>query len=115
MTGSVSSSCHGDQRWRKNSAARFAVSWRPAGMWSGASAGNGGSDYDRRNKCPIAAPVYPHSRRLAVRACASLSRQGSTGFAMNATKILWGHVLLVCTVVLLFLWTATEWTAWQLA
>jgi hypothetical protein len=34
---------------------------------------------------------------------------------MNATKILWGQVLLVCAVVILFLWTATEWTAWQLA
>ena len=34
---------------------------------------------------------------------------------MNATKILWGQVLLVCAVVVLFLWTATEWTAWQLA
>ena len=34
---------------------------------------------------------------------------------MNATKILWGQILLVCAVVLPFLWTATEWTAWQLA
>jgi type IV secretion system protein VirD4 len=34
---------------------------------------------------------------------------------MNATKILWGQVLLVCAVVLGFMWTATEWTAWQLA
>ena len=34
---------------------------------------------------------------------------------MSATKILWGQVLLVCAVVLLFLWTATEWTAWRLA
>ena len=34
---------------------------------------------------------------------------------MNATKILWGQVLIVCAVVVLFLWTATEWTAWQLA
>jgi type IV secretion system protein VirD4 len=34
---------------------------------------------------------------------------------MNATKILWGQVLLVCTVVLAFIWSATEWTAWQLA
>ena len=34
---------------------------------------------------------------------------------MNATKILWGQVLLVCAVVLGFIWTATEWTAWQLA
>ena len=34
---------------------------------------------------------------------------------MNATKILWGQILLVCAVVLGFMWTATEWTAWQLA
>jgi len=34
---------------------------------------------------------------------------------VNATKILWGQVLLVCAVVLGFIWTATEWTAWQLA
>ncbi len=34
---------------------------------------------------------------------------------MNATKILWGQILLVCTVVLAFIWSATEWTAWQLA
>jgi type IV secretion system protein VirD4 len=33
---------------------------------------------------------------------------------MNATKILWGQIFLVCGVVVLFLWTATEWTAWQL-
>ncbi len=34
---------------------------------------------------------------------------------MNATKILWGQILLVCAVVLGFMWAATEWTAWQLA
>ena len=34
---------------------------------------------------------------------------------MSATKILWGQILLVGAVVLAFLWTATEWTAWQLA
>ncbi len=34
---------------------------------------------------------------------------------MNATKILWGQVLLVCAAVLGFIWAATEWTAWQLA
>lgn len=34
---------------------------------------------------------------------------------MNATKILWGQVLLVSAVVLAFVWTATEWTAWRLA
>jgi type IV secretion system protein VirD4 len=34
---------------------------------------------------------------------------------MNATKILWVQVLLVCAAVLAFMWAATEWTAWQLA
>jgi type IV secretion system protein VirD4 len=34
---------------------------------------------------------------------------------MNATKILWGQVLLVSFVVLGFLWGATEWVAWRLA
>jgi type IV secretion system protein VirD4 len=33
---------------------------------------------------------------------------------MNATKILWGQVLLVSAVVLTFVWAATEWTAWKL-
>src|SRR6202165_2947970 len=33
---------------------------------------------------------------------------------MNATKILWGQVLLVSAVVLAFVWAATEWTAWKL-
>ena len=34
---------------------------------------------------------------------------------MNATKILWVQILLVCAAVLGFVWGATEWTAWQLA
>jgi type IV secretion system protein VirD4 len=34
---------------------------------------------------------------------------------MSATKILWEQVLLVGTVVLAFIWAATEWTAWELA
>jgi type IV secretion system protein VirD4 len=34
---------------------------------------------------------------------------------MNATKILWGQVLLVSFVVLAFLWGATELVAWRLA
>src|SRR5271168_1280969 len=33
---------------------------------------------------------------------------------MNATKILWGQVLLVGTVVLAFVWAATEWVACRL-
>jgi type IV secretion system protein VirD4 len=33
---------------------------------------------------------------------------------MNATKILWGQVLVVGTVVLAFVWAATEWVAWRL-
>ena len=34
---------------------------------------------------------------------------------MSATKILWGQVLLVSSIVLAFIWAATEWTAWRLA
>ena len=34
---------------------------------------------------------------------------------MNATKILWGQVLLVSAVTLAFIWGATEWVAWRLA
>ena len=33
---------------------------------------------------------------------------------MNATKILWGQVLLVSATVLAYVWAATEWTAWKL-
>jgi len=33
---------------------------------------------------------------------------------MNATKILWGQILLVSFVVVGFVWAATEWTAWRL-
>src|ERR1700722_2769249 len=34
---------------------------------------------------------------------------------MNATKILWGQVLLISAVTLAFIWGATEWVAWRLA
>ncbi|MFS3135630.1 conjugal transfer protein TraG [Gluconacetobacter sacchari] len=33
---------------------------------------------------------------------------------MPATKILWGQILAVFAIVLLAIWTATEWTAWRL-
>jgi type IV secretion system protein VirD4 len=33
---------------------------------------------------------------------------------MSATKILWGQVITVFGIVLLTIWTATEWTAWRL-
>ena len=33
---------------------------------------------------------------------------------MTATKILWGQILVVFMVVLVTLWTATQWTAWRL-
>ena len=33
---------------------------------------------------------------------------------MNATKILWGQILLVSLVVVAFVWTATQWAAWRL-
>jgi type IV secretion system protein VirD4 len=34
---------------------------------------------------------------------------------MPATKILWGQIVFVSVVVLAFVWSATEWTAWRLA
>lgn len=33
---------------------------------------------------------------------------------MSATRILWGQLLFATLLVLVFLWTATEWTAWRL-
>lgn len=45
---------------------------------------------------------------MAPSQCASI-------LAMPATKILWGQLLFVSIVVLVFLWAATEWTAWRLA
>jgi type IV secretion system protein VirD4 len=33
---------------------------------------------------------------------------------VSATKILWGQVITVFTIVVLTTWTATEWTAWRL-
>lgn len=33
---------------------------------------------------------------------------------MSATKILWGQILTVLLIVLLTMWTATQWTAWKL-
>ena len=34
---------------------------------------------------------------------------------MSAGKVLWGQVLVVALVVLVSVWSATEWTAWRLA
>ncbi len=33
---------------------------------------------------------------------------------MSATRILWGQILVVLTIVLLTTWSATQWTAWRL-
>ena len=33
---------------------------------------------------------------------------------MSGTKILWGQILIVFTIVLSTTWAATEWTAWRL-
>lgn len=33
---------------------------------------------------------------------------------MGATKILWGQILVVLLIVLMTIWSATQWTAWQL-
>jgi type IV secretion system protein VirD4 len=34
--------------------------------------------------------------------------------AVNASRILWGQVILVSSIVLIAIWTATQWTAWRL-
>jgi hypothetical protein len=34
--------------------------------------------------------------------------------AVNATKILWGQITLVFSIVLIATWAATQWTAWRL-
>jgi type IV secretion system protein VirD4 len=36
------------------------------------------------------------------------------GFVMSATKILWGQIIVVFTIVLVTMWAATQWTAWRL-
>ena len=46
--------------------------------------------------------------------CKCGERRSENYVAMNATKILWGQVLLVSAVVLAFVWAATEWMAWKL-
>ena len=33
---------------------------------------------------------------------------------MSATKILWGQIVVVFTVVLITMWAATQWVAWKL-
>ena len=33
---------------------------------------------------------------------------------MSGTRILWGQIAIVLTVVLTTTWTATQWTAWRL-
>jgi hypothetical protein len=60
----------------------------------------------------------PSGIRLTPRATLHSGRAGpqrSSMVAMNATKILWGQVVLVNFVVLAFLWGTTEWVAWRLA
>lgn len=34
---------------------------------------------------------------------------------MSGTKILWGQIVLVLSLIVLSWWVATEWTAWELA
>lgn len=33
---------------------------------------------------------------------------------MSAAKILWGQIIVVCLIVLVTIWAATQWTAWRL-
>src|SRR6202012_2260081 len=53
----------------------------------------------QRNRNVSNASTRPSQERLA---------------GMSATKILWGQIITVFMVILLALWTATEWTAWRL-
>src|SRR3954451_17383277 len=41
-------------------------------------------------------------------------RSRSICHAMSATRILWGQIACVLTVVLITMWAATQWTAWRL-
>ncbi|WP_187668979.1 hypothetical protein [Acetobacter aceti] len=34
---------------------------------------------------------------------------------MSGTKILWGQITLVLSIIVLTWWAATQWTAWELA
>jgi type IV secretion system protein VirD4 len=34
--------------------------------------------------------------------------------AMSATRILWGQILVVLSIVLAAMWAATQWVAWKL-
>jgi type IV secretion system protein VirD4 len=45
--------------------------------------------------------VFGHETNLIIR-------------CMSATRILWGRILVVLTVVLVMMWAATQWTAWRL-
>ena len=42
------------------------------------------------------------------------SRSRSIFHAMSATRILWGQIAFVLTIVLITTWGATQWTAWRL-
>jgi type IV secretion system protein VirD4 len=33
---------------------------------------------------------------------------------LSATRILWGQIIVVCLIVLMTIWAATQWTAWRL-
>ena len=65
-------------------------------------------------------PDYPYARRGlestctldAVVACNSPFKLEA---AVSATKILWGQILIVSSIVLITIWGATQWTAWRLA
>ncbi|AQS85480.1 hypothetical protein A0U92_12590 [Acetobacter aceti] len=37
------------------------------------------------------------------------------GMKMSGTKILWGQITLVLSIIVLTWWAATQWTAWELA
>ena len=64
-------------------------------------------------KVPIRSPRHSVLRPERIVPCGA-SAVAKASSAMSATKILWGQILLVALVVLIFVWAATEWTAWSL-
>jgi len=42
------------------------------------------------------------------------SRRSEVSAAVSATRVLWGQIVVVFTIVLVAVWGATQWTAWRL-
>ncbi|BCH35787.1 hypothetical protein MesoLjLc_77170 [Mesorhizobium sp. L-8-10] len=42
------------------------------------------------------------------------SRRSEVSEVVSATRVLWGQIIVVFTIVLVAVWAATQWTAWRL-